>query len=183
MYGFSKLLTLPSNGLEYNKFCYLKPVTIEYFLFASDIESEVLNKTELYVNTLRKYVELPIDITELYTYDLYFLWINFITQILEDKYFLYSNCINCKHENKLSINLFEISVDYYDFKDKIKTIELEEKNVIIKYRRRKVKDNLSFGIKNLITDNEFSISQIADYMASQITEIQYENGAVDEGEY
>lgn len=183
MYGFSKLLTLPSNGLEYNKFCYLKPVTIEYFLFADDIESEILNRTELYVNILRKYVEIPVDITELYTYDLYFLWVNFITQILEDKYFLHSICSGCRHENKLAINLFDMSTDYYDNRDIYKTIEIQEKNTKITYRRRKVKDNLEFGIKNLISDNEFSIPQVAEFMASQITEIYCEDYIVEKHEH
>lgn len=183
MYGFSKLLTFPSNGLEYNKFCYLKPVTIEYFLFANDIESEILNRTELYVNILRKYVEIPVDITELYTYDLYFLWISFISQILEDKYFLHSNCGECRHENKLAINLFEMLTDYYEKKDIYKIIEIPEKNTVITYRRRKVKDNLEFGIKNLILDNEFSISQVAEFMSSQIIEIKCDNYVVDKHEH
>lgn len=174
-YGINKLLTLPSNGLEYNKFCYLKPLTFEYFLFNEDIESEALNRTEIYTTVLRKYTELPVDVTELYMSDLYFLWVNFIMQIVEDKYYIHSKCAKCDHENRLEINLFEISVDYYDYKDVIKEIHFPDKKTVIKYRRRKVKDNLDFGIKNLINNNNLGMDQIIDFMVTQITEIVCDN--------
>lgn len=184
MHGFEKLLILPSNGLEYNKFLYLKPLTIEYFLYTSELE-ESLSEIERMVNTLKKYIIFDLPITELYTDDLYFIWINFILQIIKDKYYVESKCQNqkCGHRNKISISIGDFTTTHYEGYDVYKTINIPDKEIKLKYRRRKVKDNLGFSLKNLERENAIDINQIIEYVIPQIVELSVGNQIIDKFDY
>lgn len=175
-YGFDKLIILPSNGLEYDKYVYLSPVTYEYFLFGADTENESLTQTESLISILRKYLKIPFPIHELYTHDLYYLWINFLGQILEDKYYLNGNCKRCNHKNKLAVNFADISVNYYENSDVYKIFTIPNKDIEIKYRRRKVKDNLDFSLSN--NSEELDFDQMINYLIPQIVEIRYKNNTI-----
>lgn len=181
-YGFNKLVILPSNGIEYPPYAYIKPITYEYFLFASDVEELSLTQSESIFNVLFKYVISPVPLYDLYTEDFYFLYINFLMQILEDKYYLSSKCEKCKTINKLSINIGDISTTYYDGFDISKEICLHNDTTKIRYRRRKVSDNLKYGIKNLETNNGIEITNLIDYISHQIISIIYKGHEIEQSE-
>lgn len=181
-YGFNKLVLLPSNGIEYPQYSYIKPITYEYFLFASEIEESSITQTESIFNILSKYAITPVPLYDLYTEDFYFLYMNFLMQILEDKYYLASKCENCKHVNRLSINIGDISTSYYEGSELYKILLFHNETTKIEYRRRKVSDNLKYGIKNLETNNGVEIENLIDYISHQIISIIYKGTIIEKSE-
>jgi len=103
IYKYSKILNLPSNGLSYDKFCFVSPLTNSFFYAINDILI-TRNETEFIASILNHLIELEISVLDMYFFDLIFIWqyvynTAFSISSIEKHHY----CEYCRESNALSI--------------------------------------------------------------------------------
>jgi len=187
--NFDKYISLPSGGLIYPPDVYANKIDINYKFFQNDINAYD-SFFESIVLTVKKYCSLPIHISELLLYDLYFLYsylyISYIK--LDDEYIIADMCKKCKKINIIKIKFSNITIKYYNKYLQKNIIDLnyknEEKKFILNFGLRKVKHNFEYSyLKFQNVDNDDILKTLIYYILPQIENIYYKQTIVDKNLY
>lgn len=177
---FSKPLFLPSNGLEYDKTCYINPPTLEFFLFYND---NFFNDSELekQISFLKKYT--GIDPLELYTFDFYYILATYYVYLqAETVYHKPAQCIACSSIFRLETDLAklpQIKILPSGTDKFLKTRFDIKEHFDVTYRRRKVIDNLEFSQLTMDKDKfPDAISRVIAFVLPQIDKIERSDGTI-----
>jgi len=189
---FKKALYLPSGGLSYPPYTWIKPITNEIQLFQADPNNGD-SLLEYQLSIIDKYTELQVPILDLYLQDLNYLWMYFLMSefISTGTYYIQSECKECKHKNLIAVNVNDISVTIYNrYTSRLEQeIKMQYENISITFYRRKVRHSLEFGnlLLNIDLDEESEdielLQKIALYMATQIKSLTIDDSPVPENEY
>ena len=169
-----KGILLPSAGLSYSDIIYRKQADLNLLLNLADPYA-YNSVTEQMIAVLKPY--LNIDPVELYLQDLYYVWFDVLSPLIDlEQHKTSKMCIHCNHANTVAIDMSSIDIEF--LKSKNEHIVLKQDNWSVTYRRRKAKDNLLFGAQHFRLQGEenpdmFNAS-IIEYLKPQIISFEYE---------
>lgn len=178
MIGYEKPLYLPSGGLSYPPFVWVKKIDLEFKFFHSDGTSYD-SFFELILATIRHYCQLPIDPMELFIFDVYFIWTYFL---INDLFFgenIYQTvtCEKCRSKNKILVPYGEMDFELLHPWRKLETektlfINLDETQISILIKHRRAKDNIIFSqLQLLYQEDEKNLLALIFYLIPQIVKI------------
>lgn len=149
--NFKKLIFLPSGGLDYSPYIWLYPITNAILLL--DADPNISDSTlDFELAIIGRYVDFgDQNLLNILMSDIHFLW--FYISVLEfhkDAQLLLENhkCFECKENiNIIKIDLTKINISYFNpLEDSISlNYEITVEDLILTFRRRRVKDNLHFA--------------------------------------
>lgn len=157
-----KTLYLPTGGYDYSPVAFINNLDMSYMFFYAD-ETLVDSSFDFIQSIVGHFCDLPVPIQDLYICDLYYIYSYIQTsEIFKDNIFVKNViCNSCQKENKISffIGNFDINI-FNPFKrnNLIRNFVSSTNDIEIKYRIRKVKDNIAFG--NLCVQEESSYDQL-----------------------
>ncbi len=173
--SFKKLLYLPSGGLSYPPFAWVTPLTQDLLLYQSD--SNLFDSMfDYYHSIVARHTELPCPSLELYTQDLYYIWLFFLTTDLlrYGGYYIKTICKHCAELSKIRIDIGELDINiinkFSTSMPKQFTIYKDGYNFIFGYR--KAYHNIEFS--NLILNMENSdedIAMLSLFLSTQMDDI------------
>lgn len=152
IYNYGKILSLPSNGLSYNKFCLIKPFTNKTF-FAFDDSSIIRNETEFITSILSEHVESDVNILEMYFYDVLFIWYYIYNSTFSiTKLERQQECSSCGHSNYISIPTSSLDIKELPTGSPENIIlerSIADITVYLEFSRRKTKHNIESSQRNI----------------------------------
>ncbi len=159
--SFKKLLYLPSGGLSYPPFAWVSPLTQDLLLYQSD-NNLFDSMFDYYYSIVSRHSEFKFESLDLYTQDLYYIWLFFLTTDLLrfGGYYVKSICKHCTEINQIRIDIGELDINIFNkFSTPLQkqfTIHIDDYNFIFGYRR--AQHNIEFS--NLILNMENSDEDI-----------------------
>lgn len=184
LYDFQKHVYLPSGGLSYQPHAWIMPCTNEVLFFDHDINNGE-SRLEYIISFVKKYVQLPVDILEMYVDDIIFIWMNIVSLDLnkDSEITEYSSCIHCGKENELLIDFSQLEFNIINPNNNplLEHYEFNVNNNIFKIRFRKIKDSLVYSNMSFINlNNEFTREELSKkcilYISPQIESIFSSDG-------
>ncbi len=176
--NYEKIVYLPSNGIEYDPIVYTKPLGLEFNLVLND-EKFSSSSLDFILSVIKKTIgKEPHDF---YIHDIFYLWIYIYTDNMNtNKYSFNDLCRFCNKENSIELNLSELKINYLNpISDKLNLVHNLNENSYIKFRRRKAKDCLFFGIKELESRQNDKNELVLNYIYPQLTEIISEKKTIE----
>jgi len=191
MKSFRKLLYLPSGGLSYPPFAWLYPITNEVGLYQADPQAYD-SMFDYYLGIMERYCEIQVPTMELYTQDVYYIWLYFLlTDLLKHgNYYLKTRCRYCNQEVSIMVDLGNLDItirnrftaDSNKFQASMKHLT---EDYIFEYGYRRVKHNVEFGnlqLNSEMADNDIYMASL--YIASQLDNVTVlRGGKVDTSDY
>jgi hypothetical protein len=160
----AKPLLLPSNNIPYNGVIEVREPLVEFLI---SVNLPFLNSSEndILYSLLKNYTSVKNPLN-LYYKDIQFLWYYFL-MLLNEKTTITQDfeCINCKSERSIIIDLANININYAN-KDSFLNTKFEGNNWELNFRKRIFKDNIESGSK-LININFESLEWIHGFIVPQ----------------
>jgi len=160
----AKPLLLPSNNIPYNGVIEVREPLVEFLI---SVNLPFLNSSEndILYSLLKNYTSVKNPLN-LYYKDIQFLWYYFL-MLLNEKTTITQDfeCINCKSERSIIIDLANININYAN-KDSFLNTKFEGNNWELNFRKRIFKDNIESGSK-LININFESLEWIHGFISPQ----------------
>jgi hypothetical protein len=155
--SFDKLLFLPSGGLLYSPFVFVRPITNDFLLFQSDgnLYDSVF---DYQFATIRRYVSAEVDLLKMATQDFFYIWVYLYMSDIEQGggMYLSGRCSYCSHNNNIYMDAEKFKVKTINkFEEKFAPIfgyQLEDIELAI--RARQVQDNIYFANLLLNSGND-----------------------------
>jgi len=173
--SFKKLLYLPSGGLSYPPFSWVSPLTQDLLLYQSD-NNLFDSMFDYYHSIVARHTELPCQSLELYTQDLYYIWLFFLTTDLLrfGGYYTKTICKHCAEINRVRIDIGELDINIVNkFSTPIPkqfTYQIDDYKFILGYRRAKHNIEYSNLILNM-EDSDEDITIIALFLSTQMDDV------------
>lgn len=175
---FEKLIYLPSNGLEYDPIVYSKPLGLDFNLSLNDSRLST-SALEWILSVLKSNIGRPIH--DMYIHDMFYLWVYVFAENTKSSRYLFKDfCKKCKTVNDVYLHLSELKIKQLNpITDTINLkFDLSEDNYIL-YRRRKARDAVYFGIKEIeLRESDENDELIYHYFCPQIVDIISKNESV-----
>lgn len=155
-----KTIYLPSGGLAYPPTAYIRKIDAA-FNFAELNPDSYDTRFEMIQSTVNFYCDLPASISQMFLYDIYYLYSYILTSdIINDVYLTRGAvCSNCGEVNRVSISAAEFDISFYD-----PFIPLDFENTFtsshrieVELNQRTVQDNLQFAALMAQEENELDV--------------------------
>lgn len=179
MFPFTKLLKLPSNGLEYDAFVELKPLTNAFFFAFQETQFKT-NIAETKATLLKPY--LSINPFEMWYADLLFVWEYVMSYTFEQTEITKKEfCRNCRQENEVAVANESLDIAYLEDKNPLSIVfDYNGSKMQVDYRRRKTIDNVrssldNFELQDALEDPTNYIKFFSKLFQYQITSITFDN--------
>lgn len=190
MTNFSQFLYLPSGGLSYSPFVFVRPITVKSSLLEVD-PFTTHSSFEHIITLVNEYVTFETNILDIYVQDIYYIWLHYLNtdfqSELSDFRKVLVPCRKCFQENKVLVDYSDVDVF---LNDRFKASKLKERHCIkigkieITLPYRKVSQNVEFA--NLIltnTDSYDVILRMIYYILTQTEKMSYEKQEIDSREW
>lgn len=182
MSGFYRDIVLPSNGLLYDPFVSVKPLTFKFmdvmtnYFYSSNI-------TEMYTAILREHIRSSIDVRDMLFCDVFFLWTMLYADAMNsDSITVGVKCSKCDKRSPATVPISDLNVNYNmpGLYEKLITIQTGEDSSI-SFNRRRARDNVLTATMIMKYGGDISLMKNSDIIKSfympQLNHIRF-NGEI-----
>lgn len=178
--AFEKSLYLPSGGLEYSPYAWVKAISLATLPFMNDAKASD-SSFDMMLSIIKYHTKMvdATDISELYLQDFYYIWVFlYIGDIsTDDNESTKDLCKQCNAVNTINVKLSNLKPTYNLKKTLVTNLNYKSEGMDIQFRRRKTKDNIEYGVESLRENSRVY------YILPQITKLKYKDKVIPPNEY
>jgi hypothetical protein len=190
MDNFSKIMYLPSGGLSYSPFVFLKPITLKINFLETD-QYMIHSTFERILYTINEYVKFDTSVLEVYIQDIYYLWMYYINTDFQNEYSRFNSiktpCKHCYEINNVMVDFTDADVfinNKYSSSELKPVHVLKIDNIEIETTYRTVKHNIEFSQLALsYTEKDDVVLKTIYYILTQVTNITMEGRRLNKNEW